>query len=256
MQRCVSTTVTAQSVGPTDLAVQITQASLNPCSIVFKSLQLQLQAGLAHSARSVAGMQPPFLLAPNSAQSFLFFVDHSAATGAARAILQSCRLTSSYVVLRKDLEELDLVVLDVSGRVVPRYKPPPAGGQDDANAAPHALTQAHTRSQSLLKLAENVNGDEVAVSGKLPQALANRVLYVPDPAEPVNGGQKSARSGEGHVVTAAPGEVGDAAATCVHSHTFRLELPSFSFSAHQPGTLLLLHSLLLLFVYSRRTTSS
>lgn len=220
--------MTAQSVGAAELAVQVTQASLCPCSIVFNSLQLQLQAGLAHSTRSVAGMEPPFRIAPSSAHSFLFFVDHSAASGAARAVLQSCRLTSSYVILRDDLENLELVVLDATGRVVPPHKQ--SGSFNTNTAVSSSAVQTPQKQKKGGGGADEAGGDN-----KLPQALANTVLYVPDPTEPVNGSMKSARSGEGHVVAVPGDDVGVVAASCVHSHIFRLELPSFSFTAHQSG---------------------
>ena len=199
LQRAVSTTVSAQSVGPSEVAAQVSLASLCPCTIAITGLQLHLQAGIARSKRDVAGMQPPFSLPPHSAQSFLFFVDHSAAAAALRAALQSCTLISDYVVPRADLAALALTALNPSGRTVT---------DTAAAAAPETLPGV---------LVDMVLHAPPAVGSLADHKSAARTggAGVPAPAVTLHGGLRAGTA---------------VAAVCANTHSFRLELPSFSVS--------------------------
>lgn len=207
LQRTISTTVAAQSIGPSEVAVQVSQASLCPCTLTITALQLHLQGGLSCSGREIAGMQPPFPLPPSSAQSFLFFVDHAAAAAASRAALQSCALLSDYVIPRRDLQQLALVTLNPAGKAVP-------------DSGPGAAVPIATPRES----------------GTLPAALVDMVLHAPhavtSPLEQKAAAQVAKAGATGAAVSLQGSlEEGTAvAAMCTNSHAFRLELPSFSVS--------------------------
>jgi hypothetical protein len=188
LQRALSCTVTAQPVGKGEVAVQVTHVSLAPCPIYVSRLDLDLQGGMHHSARSVAGMKPPFLITPKSSRSLLLLAEQRKPASHSRSSTNraSC-LAMSCAVLKKDMAQVPAYVLCANGERSDVY-------------------------------------DAVA----LPEKLLAKLLVAFDTTPACAGDGDGRVSSAAMSLESLTADMGNPAAVSTLMHVFRLELPSFT----------------------------
>ena len=223
VQPALSTHVVARPIGTDVLALQVTQTAHTPFALTVTQQQLGLQAGLTHDRNAFAGPPPPWTIAPHSTQLALYAASHNPAKSAANMSELVCRLQTAFCISQASVMQLAVVTYDAVGNPTAHVE------RSNVASAPQTGQNQPAHGSSLRHMPSEVA--RVALQGRPAHASGA-----------TRGDSRADSAQHSDEVLLAPSEsmlrrtgAGGCASVCAHTHTFSVELSSFSAMALLSG---------------------